>query len=364
MNTLTEQIFNSLIKDASLAPSADNMQPWEFRKSNDAIEVCCAPERFLPTDVNSMFSWISIGAAIQNIVIAAEEYGLKAGVKYCPGNDKNDSAIALISFSSNGIKEDGVKKENSLAKFIGLRNTNRNPYKTEPVEAGIIEKLTASVKEFNSCIHWTNSQSDFEKMAYMDAHSSYIRLEHKPLHDELFSILRFTKNDIEHTRFGLTFESLDVPKFAVFFARQLQYWSVNQVISNLGFGRLVAKQLSGKLRKTGAICLLTVPERKRTSYLEAGRALEQLWLTAASLGLSVQPYGVLPQYLTKVELEPETFLPRYVQAIEKHRETFYSIFPKARNEFPAIVLRLGFADKQSARSDVRLTAEQLIRSHL
>jgi nitroreductase len=350
---LTDQIFTELIKAASLAPSADNMQPWEFRKQDDAIEVFCAKPRVLPTDVIGMFGWIAVGAAIQNIVITAASSGLVATVEYNTLEQINELA-AVIKFSL-GISE------NHLAEWISRRSTNRSPYEASPLSQELISKFTKAVQGLNGGIHWTTSASDLDRMAVMDANSTYIRLEHKPLHDELFDILRFTKKDIEATRFGLTFESLEVPRFAVFFARQLQYWSVNRAISKLGFGRLVAKQLSNKLRKAGALCLITAERRDPVAYMEAGRAMEQLWLAATAEGLSIQPYGVLPQYLTKVDIEPETFLPKYVTAIKNHHEPFFSIFPEAKNEYPAIVLRLGRAWKQSARSDIRLSSELIIR---
>jgi hypothetical protein len=249
-----------------------------------------------------------------------------------------------------------------LAKFISLRNTNRCPYDATPLEASVISVLSESIRQFDSGVHWTTTVSDLDRMAHMDANSSYIRLKHKPLHDELFNILRFTRKEIETTRYGLTFESLEVPSFAVFFARQLQYWSVSRIVSRLGFDRMIAKHLSDKLRKAGALCLITAYRRNPAAYMEAGRAMQQLWLTATSAGLSVQPYGVLPQYLTKVEIEPETFLPSYAETIRKHRKPFFSIFSGAVNEFPAIVLRVGRSGKQSARSSIRLTAAQLIRT--
>jgi len=198
-------------------------------------------------------------------------------------------------------------------------------------------------------------------MAKMDANSSFIRLEHKPLHDELFEILRFTRKQVETTRYGLDFVSLEIPSFAVIFARQLQHWSVQKVVSRLGIGHIVAKQLSLKLHKAGALCLITAIKRDPAGYMEAGRAMEQLWLAATAEGLSIHPYGVLPQYLTKVEVEPETFLPMYVDIIKSHREPFYSIFPGAKNEYPAIVLRVGRTDKLSARSNIRLRLQQIIR---
>lgn len=349
---LTDKIFYELVNAAILAPSADNMQPWEFRKDGDKIEVRCAKQRMLPTDVNKMFAWMGVGAAIQNILVAATARGLEGSVNYI-ASEQPDEPVGVISFSSGS-------SFNHLSQYIEKRVTNRVPFETVPLDSSLIARLTESISSLKAGIHWTTSASDFENISKMDANSSYIRLEYKPLHDELFDILRFNRKENELIRYGLDFKSLEVPPFAVFMARQLQYWSVNRLVSRLGIGKLVAKQLSMKLQKSGAICLLTAHQRSPVAYIEAGRAMEQLWLTATAEGLSVQPYGVLPQYLTKAEVEPETFLPEYVNIINSLRKPFYSVFPGAENECPAIVLRVGLAGKQSARSDVRILREGVL----
>ena len=350
---LTDKLYSELVKAASLAPSADNMQPWEFRKQDDKIEVFCAKQRMLPTDVLGMFTWVSVGAAIQNMVVAAAAKGFTVAVENMTlKNTENPAAILNINPGS---------KDGHLADCIALRTTNRSVYETLPLDPSLIFKLTQSINGLNAGVHWMTSASGLELMAEMDAHSSYIRLEHKPLHDELFNILRFTRKEIEITRYGLDFESLEVPPVAVVFARQLQYWSVNRAVSRLGIGRIVAKMLASRLRNAGALCLITANQRNTVAYIEAGRAMEQLWLAATAEGLSIHPYGVLPQYLTKLEVEPETFLPKHAAVIKSHCEPFFSLFPEAKNEYPAIVLRVGLAEKQSARSNIRLYPEQIIR---
>lgn len=350
---LTEELFLALVEQASFAPSADNMQPWEFRRKNDSIEIYCTPLRMLPTDTLNMFSWISIGAAIQNIVLAATEYSLCAKVIYKKAKDTTEP-VAVVTFSIGATKS-------TLVDFIRIRNTNRNPFQVDSIEADCIERLNQAVERFDARIHWTTDYKHFKQMAYMDAHSSYIRLAYKPLHNELFHILRFTTKGINEKHYGLTFESLEVPTIAVRFAKLLRHWSINQIISNLGIGRLVAKRLSAKLMKAGGICLITIPHRNRIEYIEAGRAIEQLWLTVTAEGLSAQPYGVLPQYFTKKDIEPNFFPPQYKKVIAAHEEPFYSIFPNAKSEFPALVLRLGRTDKPSPRSDERLPIEEVIR---
>jgi nitroreductase len=349
---LTDQLFKKLIKSASMAPSADNMQPWEFRRQGDKVEVFSAAQRMLPTDVSGMFTWVSIGAAIQNIVVTSAAHGFKSDVEYI-SPVKTGQPVAVIRLSPG-------KVDGHLADWILKRTTNRNKYSSLPLEDTVIAGLSQNINGLDAGLHWMTEPTGFRLMASMDANSSFIRLEHKPLHDELFNILRFSRKQVEATRYGLDYKSLGVPAVAAFIARQLQLWSVNKAVSKSGVGRLVAKMLSLRLLKAGALCLVTAKRRDPVGYMEAGRAMEQLWLAATAKGLSIHPYGALPQYNTKAEVEPESFLPRHLAVIRSHRASFYSIFPGAEKEYPAIVLRMGMTRKQSGRSDIRLRPDEII----
>jgi len=318
-NLLTPELFDRLIASAALAPSADNMQPWEFGCREDTLEVYRAAGRVLPMDVLEMFTWAGIGAAIENIVLEVASAGLKAGVRYNHGARAGEPAAVIRLEEGNTC--------NRLAPYIPLRCTNRSPFEPMPLKPATIADLSESLHEYNARVHWVSDPGSLDKMADMDARSSYIRLEHKPMHDELFSILRFTRKDIESTRYGLTFESLEVPRMATIFARLLRNWSLNRAVSRMGFGRIVAKQLSDKLRKSGAICLITASNGNAEGYMEAGRAMERIWLEATLQGLSVQPYGVLPQYLTRARVEPGSFLPQHVHILNEHRQVFNGLFP-------------------------------------
>ena len=63
--------------------------------------------------------------------------------------------------------------------------------------------------DLDAGVHWVSGRR--ARPAGMDARSTYIRLEHPPLHDELFDILRFTRREVENTRFGLEFEASACP---------------------------------------------------------------------------------------------------------------------------------------------------------
>ncbi|HEY3407304.1 MAG TPA: hypothetical protein VGK53_03940, partial [Propionicimonas sp.] len=256
---ISVDVFDRLVAAASRAPSADNMQAWAFARVDDGVEVYLEPTRILPTDVNQMFAWVGLGAAVENLVVAAEQEGFCATVE--------DGALSGIRATDAGPGGTGGTPvivrlapgdaHNQLGAWIERRETNRGPYEPTPLVAGTIDELTAAVNGIDAGIHWAGGADDLNLMAQMDAHSTYIRLEHRPLHDELFDILRFSRRELEQKGFGLEFASLGIPVALVSVARLLRYPAVMQVVCRLGIGRVVARQLAAKLRAAGAVCLIT-----------------------------------------------------------------------------------------------------------
>ena len=386
---LTDELFVAFVKAASQAPSSDNMQPWEFKKgdarssersgarrdarsgtpsgahgdacrdtrcgarTNEAIEVFCVKERLLSIDVNNMFTWISIGAAIQNLATAASAYGLGSDVEYSDSG-RMDTPVAIVRLSRPG-------NGTHLADWIGSRRTNRRPFHPQPLDPQIISRLMESAKGFDSGIYCVNSASSLQQMAAIDIDFSSIFLEHKPFFDGLFDTIRFTRREIETVRLGMDLKSLEIPFVGFAIARLLKDLKISRIIGRVGIGRIVARILSSRLTNAGALFLITVRRRNRAGYMQAGRTMQQLWLAATAEGLSVHPYGVIPQYFTMAELEPEKFLSKHLGIINGHRDQFHSIFLGSDKEHPAIMLRIGRAEKTTPRNEVRLKPYQLIR---
>ena len=337
-----------------MAPSSDNMQPWEFDKQDNAIEVYCVKERLLAIDVMDMFSWMSIGAAIQNIVVKSAAYGFLADVEYVPSGH-HEKPEAIIRLFPGGV-------DTRLDERIALRTTNRLPFLPQPLEQPILSELSQAADRINSGLHWLNPEAGFESLVSMDAAFSSILLEHKPLFDGLFDTIRFTRGEIEEARCGMDIKSLDIPFIFAFIARRFRRLKINRLISRLGIGPVVAKTLSSRLRRAGALCLVTAEKRTPAGYMEAGRAMEALWLSATAHDLSVHPYGVIPQYFAMAECKPEAFLPKHRAEIESYRQPFLSLFPNIGPDSPAIMLRIGRAGRQSVRSTIRFRPEQIIRT--
>lgn len=350
-HSLTRHQFSALVESASKAPSSDNMQPWEFEQRQDSIEVYCAQSRLLRIDVGNMFTWISIGAAIQNMVNAAAPLGLHAAVKY-GRSEHNDEPAAVLSFEPGNPPP-------SLARAIPIRRTNRRPFSAEALQPELMRTLSDSTAGIRTSVHWSTDTSTFRRIRHIDAIFSAILLAHKPLFDGLFDTIRFSRKELERTRLGMDLKSLEIPYLGYLVARALR--QRGRAIGRIGLGRVVSKVLSSRLTKAAAVCLFTCESRNPAGYMEAGRAMQQLWLAATEEGLSVHPYGVIPQYLTMAELTPGMFPPKDADTIIGCSNEFYSCFPAAREGTAAVMLRIGRARRETPRNDVRLRPAELLR---
>ena len=77
-----------LVRYATLAANGHNAQPWKFSIKDHSIEILPDFNRRLPVvDPNDREMWISLGCALENLLITARGIGYAAEVSY---PDKED----------------------------------------------------------------------------------------------------------------------------------------------------------------------------------------------------------------------------------------------------------------------------------
>src|SRR6185503_16157146 len=111
---LPAEFFSRMARAGALAPSGDNLQPWSF-----AVEGASLLLKHEATRDQSLFnvrhlaSFIALGAALENIIIASSGEGYRANVACFP-NGPFHKIVARLSFE-RGSQAD------PLAKFLGAR---------------------------------------------------------------------------------------------------------------------------------------------------------------------------------------------------------------------------------------------------
>jgi hypothetical protein len=118
-----------LLRYAILAPSSHNSQPWLFRVRNDGVDVHIDWERWLMVaDADKREIHVSIGCALENLLIAAERFGYAHEVEHRA--DEGDGPAVVVDLTS---READPTRDPELFEQIPVRRTNRNLYDGEPV---------------------------------------------------------------------------------------------------------------------------------------------------------------------------------------------------------------------------------------
>lgn len=133
--TLEEQVL-FLLQYAVLAPSTHNSQPWLFSVTNNICTVYYNEALVLPhADSKKRDLFISIGCAVENMLIAGQSLGLTGTVSY--DEELSSRKCVTITFSTTTPEETLDPLRDVL-----LRRVNaRGPFKNEPVHSSLEKKI-------------------------------------------------------------------------------------------------------------------------------------------------------------------------------------------------------------------------------
>ena len=255
-----------LLQYALLAPSKYNIQPWRFDVNEKEVQFWLDPACWLTaSDPNRRELHISIGAALENFLIAAEHFGFGHTVTYFPEAGKPEW-IASVLLSPNGSPSP-FRKDKKLFYAIINRHTSRAVY-----EALAIPKVDLNQIK-NCCI-----ESEIELYLTDD-------LALKKEIDELM----------------IRADALQFANSA--FREELNFWmkeggfDASWIIAKMG--RLATAYLhqdgsspDGKqnaLSHAPFLAVLYSKEDDHKAHVQTGQVFERIALSAASLGVQLQP---------------------------------------------------------------------------
>jgi len=136
-------VLTRLLTAAALAPSGHNTQPWRFSVEGERITILPDPSRRLPVvDPDDHALYISLGCAVENLVVAARGEGYHAEVDDT-GLDGEDPALTV--HLRPGGTSDGPG--NGLPAAISQRQSTRRPYDGRAVPVADLGRLEAASRQ-------------------------------------------------------------------------------------------------------------------------------------------------------------------------------------------------------------------------
>lgn len=340
--------LTKIIEAGIAAPSIDNCQPWFFTLDDDSINIYLDKERAeFFGDYNFTASYVTLGAVIENMVIAADQFGFECNVIPFP-DVKSDSLIATLKFCQFD------KKDNILFPFIQDRCTNRKKYHSSPLTEEVIKELSDTSLSNGALLYLSSDKTVINNISSLSAAVDKIIFEHKLLHFNLFKWTRWSFTEAERTRDGMPIECLELSFSNRIVFRIISSWAITNFLNCFGLSWIIGKMNSGLLKKSSAVGMIVMKNSSNIDYLNGGRFFERIWLKASSLGLAFHPYGGLPFLLTRIlQAKNEGFSSKHYQKLLSIYSKLCKLFPITDNNAMIILFRLGYAESPKFKSPRR-----------
>ncbi len=267
----------TLIRQAVLAPSSHNTQPWRFRISTSTIDLYADRTRALPVnDPADRELTISCGCALFNLCVGAAGIGLLAQVQLLPAPHEPDW-LARVAFTG-GPEDAGV--DASLARFIPQRRTYRKRFAPREVDAAVLAELVDAARSESAWLLSLATSEARQQAASLVAVGDAAQWADVNWRRELAGWMHpLRRGD------GLTVSALMGPV-------------VRAVVRAFDMGGSVGAKDSDLAEASPLLLVLGTEHDDLATWLAAGQALQRVLLTACKHGLQAsylnQPVQVAP----------------------------------------------------------------------
>lgn len=336
---ISRTALTEILARAVHAPSGDNSQPWRFRIEGNTVSLFNVSDAD-ETQYNfrQRGSYFAHGALIENILIAAKTQGYDGEVTLFPGDAECTARITFTEAEAAQVP---------LAAVIEKRATNRKPYQQSALKPEHREALIAAAP----IVRFLEGRENLKRVATTVSLNEQLLMENRALHDFLFSMIRWSKKDEAHKP-GLYLKTMELPPpVQILFRFVLCYWPLVRLLNLVGLSKFIPTQSAPVYEASSAFGAIIIRDTTNEAYVEAGRAFERLWLTATSLGVSLQPVTALPYLFERVSAgEAEAFSAEHQELIRGAYATISKLFALAPEEHIAMLFRVGYGEAPTAIS--------------
>lgn len=343
-------IIETLMQAALVAPSPGNNQPWKWYFDGKQLLLFNDQERATSYgDFDYMATYMSFGAAIENIKLKATELKLMVDIQYFPLKDKGNLVpIAALQFSNDTtlIKDD-------LVNFLNTRYTNRRKGDNTPLSESTLDSFQASTSNLKDVeLALITNHDILQKIAAITGKAEKLRMFIPQGHYELFEKeIRWSQESAETTRDGLDIRTLDLEaKDAVGF-RVAKDARAMKLVSSWNKGSALENMTKNLVSTASAVGLITVPAFTPENCLLAGNAAQRLWLNASKHNIAMQPTLAAVLHFARLIQGDGIDMPKEVRlGFNELYQEFTSIFNLNSNRVPLFLFRLFNATEPSIKS--------------
>jgi molybdopterin/thiamine biosynthesis adenylyltransferase/nitroreductase len=344
-------LMRYLVSQAILAPSGGNSQPWRFYTDNETLWV--VHDRFRSQnllDPDHRGAYVGLGAAIENIRIAAAHRGYATDITYFPHGDPTttagDETVAALHFRASRTVQHTPEAE--LWPYIQQRITDRKTYGRSPLLRVQREQLMTVAAHHNCHLALLEEDDALAEIGEIVGEGDRLRFLQKETHRELMTEVRWTEQEAVATGDGLDLATLELTATQTTGFKLLRRPEVAQFVRRQRGGSALTELSEKAIKRSSAIGLICVTGRYPKAQVQGGQAVETLWLVANSLGLAWHPMtSLIYMFNSQATLQ---YTPQEWAIFCELRERFNRLFPEHGNYSQLMLFRLSRGKADGPRS--------------
>jgi hypothetical protein len=258
--------MQELVRYATLAANGHNTQPWKFAIKDEAIEIHPDETRRLPVvDPDDREMWISLGCALENLLVAARVAGYHPEVTY-PDAEEYIHVHLTVDAPQAG----------ALFDVIPHRQNTRSEYDGQPVNAADLDRMQAVSLEPGVALSFVTNPADLETVLEYINQGNLSQYADDAFVSELIDWLRFNKREALASLDGLFTRCTGNPEVPGWLGRMFVRGMKPQSQADAD---------AQKLRSSPGAVVVTSESDDKAAWVRTGQVYERLALTMTSLNV-------------------------------------------------------------------------------
>jgi hypothetical protein len=296
-----------LLEYAVLAPSTKNTQPWHFSIGEHTIGVFADLSRWQPVaDRGRRELYISLGCALENLLVAGEQFGFRPEVSYFP-QSSNEELAATVTFHPDGSQPPTGRAGLTVGN-ITARHTHRGLYRDEPVAKEVQAHLRCRCIGTGVRLDLIDDPAIRFQVVELNLHADEMEFADPAFRSEL-------GHWVGQGAFGTPGLLSRLAGF---------------LVARLNLGRVVGGRNAAVLSSAPLVGLISAQTDDRVSQVRTGQALERLWLHATGIGMALQPMSQALE-IPSLRAELATVIPDSGWVPEQLFRIGYAMCPERRH---------------------------------
>jgi hypothetical protein len=267
------------IAAAILAANAHNAQAWRFGLHDDHVDVFADPTRATGTiDPFERELHVSLGCAIENLVLAAEAEGRRAEVRVTRGVTQ-DALVARVDLIRAPVKA------SELYRAIPDRHTNRGAYEARHVPGDVLDEMSrlGGDDTVPAELRWLTTPADMSAFGSLMVRAAHAQIDDRQQSIDGFRWFRDGWDAIQRHRDGLTIDGQGLGDLQRAIGKLLPASS-----RSAGDDFFLDRTRDTHVATAAAYGIVTVPDPNDiVQQLAGGRLLQRLHLWATAHGVAL-----------------------------------------------------------------------------